>query len=146
MKVRSFILSLLVILLMAPSCVRRPSSYSRTVHPATHDTSLAGKVQMLANQVESKFKSDNYTINDIQNWAEQFTAYVLEYSLSTQNLTDAQCESIEYNLGRIAGVVYKDGVVPVMKELEEIEEGINNYEERSKKWEGAAERGFNIQR
>lgn len=175
MKEKSLVLPLLVIFLMIPSCVRRPSSYSstlpshreysadkdnyyqeaaysrnrtkstrasRAVHSVTHDTSLAGKVQRLANQVESKFKADNYTINDIKNWAEQLTAYMLEYSLSTQNLTDEQCESIEYNFGRIAGVVYKDGVMPVIKELEEIEDGIDDYEERSRKWEGAAERGF----
>lgn len=62
--------------------------------------------------------------------------------MSTQNLTDEECELIEFNLGKIAGSVYKDGVVPVMNELEMIGEGIEDYEERSKKWKGASERGF----
>ena len=29
-----------------------------------------------------------------------------------------------------------------MNEIEKIGEGVEDYEERSKKWEGAAERGF----
>lgn len=115
---------------------------SRAIHSATHDTSLPAKVQRLANQIERKFKSDSYTADDLERWANLYVEYAFEFSLYTQNLTDEQCESIEFNLGKIAGAVYKNGVVPVLNEIEKISEGIEDYEERSKKWEGAAERGF----
>lgn len=181
-RIVSIILVLSIVLVS--SCVRKPSSYSRTpanrsypsasfdddsdeyggvkstnrrkpstrnagstrasraIHSATHDTSLPTKVKRLANQIERKFRADSYTADDLDRWANLYIEYVFEYSLSTQNLTDEQCESIEFNLGRIAGAVYKDGVVPVLNELEKISEGVEDYEERSKKWQGAAERGF----
>lgn len=99
-------------------------------------------MQQLANQIERKFRADSYTADDLERWASLYLEYAFEYSISTQNLSDKQCESIEYNLGKIAGSVYKDGVVPVLNEIENIGEGLESYEERSKKWSGAAERGF----
>lgn len=127
-----------------PSESRRQGSTraERAIHSATHDRSLPSKVQRLADQIERKFKADTYTAEDLANWTSLYLEYSMAYSLSSQNLSDEQCESIEFNLGKIAGVIYKEGVIPVMDEIDEIEKGIEDYEERSKKWAGAAERGF----
>lgn len=120
----------------------RSTRASRVIHSVTHDNSLPSKVLQLANQVERKFKTDSYTADDLERWANLYVEYTMEYYLSTQNLTDEQCESIEFNLGKIAGSVYKDGIVPVINEIEKIGEGLEDYEERSQKWAGAVERGF----
>lgn len=75
-------------------------------------------------------------------WTELYAEYSVEYALSTHSLTDAECESIEFNLGKIAGRIYKDTVSPLIEEVNAIANGLEEYETRSKKWEGAAERGF----
>lgn len=122
---------------------RKSTRASRAIHSVTHDKSLPQKVQQLANQIERKMRADSYTADDLEVWMNLYVEYTMEYSLSTQNLSDEQCESIEFNLGRIAGVIYRDGIAPVLSEIKEIGEGLEDYEVRSKKWEGAGERGFN---
>ncbi len=104
--------------------------------------SLPNKVKALADKVERAYKSGRATANNLAEWAALYAEYSLEYSCSLSKLTDVQCESIEYNLGRIAGYVYRDSVTPIMEELDDINKGLEDYEERSKKWEGAAKKGF----
>ena len=163
-----YISVLVAVLLFVPSCIRQPKTYnqtmrpnpqdnpmsysrsartkstraSRSIHSATDGKSLDVRVKRLSDQIERHFKADNYSVEDLQRWGELYLSYATEYSISTQNLTDSQCESIEFYLGRIAGIIYKDGLEPVIEEVESIVEGIDNYEERSKRWRGAAERGF----
>ena len=62
----------------------------------------------------------------------------MEYTLSTSSLSGDQCESIENKFGKIAGLVCNIISDPLVEVYEEIEQ----YEERSEKWEDAAERGF----
>ena len=120
----------------------RGNRASRAIHYATHDKSLPGQVKQLADKVERRFRSGNVSADEFTEWAQEYLVLAAQYAMSTQNLSDSQCESIEYNLGRIAGIIYRDGVVPIMNEVEDINKGLEDYEERSKKWEGAAERGF----
>lgn len=159
---------LVIFVTISPSCVRQPGSghrsskaspsydirsipsrthtkstrASRAIHSAADGKALDVRVKRLSDQIERRFKADNYTYEDLQKWADLYLRYATEYSISTQNLTDSQCESIEFYLGRIAGIIYKDGLEPVIDEVESIVEGIEDYEERSKRWQGAAERGF----
>lgn len=104
--------------------------------------SLPDKVKSLVNKVERKYRSGNVTAEDLAEWTSLYAEYSIEYSLSLNKLSDSECESIEYNLGRIAGYVYRDTVIPMMEEIEEIEQGIEVYEERSQNWKGAAKMGF----
>ncbi len=103
---------------------------------------LPTKVKALADKVERAYKSGRATANNLAEWVALYTEYCLEYSCALSKLTDDQCESIEYNLGRIAGYVYKDTITPIMEELDDINKGLEDYEERSKKWDGAAKKGF----
>lgn len=161
--IRSVIL--ISIIVVFAGCVRRPSGYSthrnrRSVEEYSIEktplptrstikrqtdkiaTSLPDKVKSLANKVERAYRSRQVTAADLAEWTSLYAEYSIDYSLSLRKLSDSECESIEYNLGKIAGYVYRDTVSPVIDELEEIDKGIEDYEERSQKWKGAAKKGF----
>lgn len=145
------------IALISTSCVRRPSTRSERTHservesPRRHSGrsssnrdsgSLASRVQRLTNTIDRKSSSNSFTEKDVEEWMEKSQEYALEYIASISHLSDKECESIEYNFGKIAGILYNDQVVPLLDELEEIADGLDEYESRSEKWEGALERGF----
>lgn len=104
--------------------------------------SLPSRVQSLANQVERAYKRGRVSSKDIENWSALLIEYYMEYGMTLGSLTDQQCESIEYNVGRIAGYIYKDTVNPLLEEMEDIADDLDDYETRSKKWEGASDKGF----
>ena len=139
---RDFYLLITVVLLSA--CVGNPPSgqgSSPVRAPrmkAVGSTSLDTKVARLTSEIERKYNSQNFDENDVARWSEAIQEYFLEYTLSTSSLSDDQCESIEYNFGKIAGLVCNIISDPIAEVYEEIEQ----YEERSEKWEDAAERGF----
>ena len=162
----SRVISFSLLIIALAGCVRRPSNqmnpkqynnYDNEISSNSHylpsksdikrtTTKVAGslpvKVKALADKVERSYKLGKVSSKDLAEWVELYAEYSLEYSCSLNKLSDAQCESIEYHLGRIAGYVYRDTVSPIMEELDEINKGLENYEERSQKWHGAAQKGF----
>ncbi len=135
---------LLITIAMLSACVGNPPSGHSSTHARTTrmkavgSASLDTKVARLTSEIERKYNSQNFDENDVARWAESIQEYFLEYTLSTSSLSDDQCESIEYNFGKIAGLVCNIISDPLAEVYEEIEQ----YEERSEKWEDAAERGF----
>lgn len=104
--------------------------------------SLPAKVEALESRVERAYRRGNVTAGDLDEWVSLLTEYYMEYTLTVGSLTDSQCESIEYNFGRIAGYIYKDTVNPILDEIEDITDDLEDYDTRSEKWEGIAEKGF----
>lgn len=141
---RYFYLLITVVLLSA--CVGNPpsGSSSSSARPARVKAAgavavgLDGKVARLTAEIERKYANQSFDENDVARWTQSIQEYFLEYTLSTSSLSDEQCESIEYNFGKIAGLVCNMISDPLAAVYEEIEQ----YEERSEKWEDAAERGF----
>lgn len=118
-------------------------SYVRSRNNTRQDNlPLSTRVENLANKIERVYKRGKVTEKQLSQLVSLFSDYILEYTVSIQDLSDEQCESIEYDFGRIAGLVYKNSAEPIIDEVEEISQGLEDYERRSKKWEDAAERGF----
>lgn len=151
-----FIHLILSLCLLMTCCTRRPktlppstnrndrvSQYHRERKPQRKEQSpLATKVQKLADEVDRAYKRNRVSTDDISRWAQLYSEYYLEYTLSTHHLTDEECASVEFNFGKIAGRIYKNTITPVLKELNDISNGLEEYQQRSKKWEGAIENGF----
>lgn len=163
MKKALRLLFLAVLILCVSGCVRKPSSYTPTRHfverqsvtntPLPNKASmkrqrsavantLPSKVQALATRVERAYKRERVSAEDLAEWVNLYAGYCVEYSLSLNKLSDSECESIEYLLGRIAGYIYRDTVSPILEDLDDINEGLEGYEERSQRWRDAAKKGF----
>lgn len=110
--------------------------------PTPAKQTIAGKVQQLSNEIEKAYRRGRVSAEDLVIWARLYSEYCMEYAVSTHLLTDKECESVEFNLGKIAGRIYKDTIAPAIDELQEIADGLEEYEQRSRKWEGAMEEGF----
>lgn len=134
----------LIAVVVLSACVGNPpsGSSSYSARPArvkaVGAASLDAKVARLTAEIERKYGNQSYDEDDVVRWAQSIQEYFLEYTLSTSSLSDDQCESIEYNFGKIAGLVCNI----ISDPLEEVYEELEQYEERSEKWEDAAERGF----
>lgn len=151
-----FIHLILSLCLLMTCCIRRPETrspssdrYNRTsqnhrerMTPQKKQHPLALKVQKLADEVERAYKHNRVSTDNISRWAQLYSEYYLEYTLSTHHLTDEECASVEFNFGKIAGRIYKNTITPVLNELNDISNGLEEYQRRSKKWEGAIENGF----
>lgn len=147
MRMRLFYLALILVVTVSscignpPSSVSgRPSDRPLPERKTTKVTSskLDVRVARLASEIERKGKTWKFTEEDVTRWVEKIEEYYLEYTLSTSSLSDAQCESIEYNFGKIAGLLYN----MIAEPLEAVSDELEQYEERSERWAGAAERGF----
>ena len=154
------IIIIIIVSLLVMDCTHRPEA--RRKSPSPHGGSieypiprkttsspskgeknnLPAKIQKLEREIERAYKRNSVSAEKLLNWSQLYAEYTLEYSLSTHTLSDSECEFIEYHLGKIAGRIYNNSVAPVIDEIEQIADGLNEYETRSKKWEGAAERGF----
>ena len=104
--------------------------------------SLLSRVKALASKVGRAYRNGRVSAGDLAEWADQYLAFCTEYALSLNKLSDHECEEIEYNLGKIAGLIYRDSVAPILEEVEDISQGMEEYETRSQKWKGAAKKGF----
>lgn len=138
----------LVIVIAVTSCVGNPPSavsgrassrpYKEQNMSKIKSSRLDDKVARLASEIERKGKTWKFTEDDVARWVQNIQDYYLEYTLSTSTLSDEQCESIEYNFGKIAGLLCN----MIAEPLEAVSDELEQYEERSERWAGAAERGF----
>ena len=137
-------LYLIIAAIVLSACVGNPPSGASTSPVRTPRTKTAGtisldaKVARLTSEIERKYNNQSFDDSDVARWAESIQEYFLEYTLSTSSLSDEQCESIEFNFGKIVGLVCNI----ISDPLAEVYEEIKQYEDRSEKWEDAAERGF----
>lgn len=115
---------------------------SRPSSPKGGKNNLPARIKKLEKEIERAYKRGSVSAEKMLNWSKLYGEYTLEYSLSTHTLSDAECEFVEFHLGKIAGFIYNNSVGPVIDEVEQIANGLDEYETRSKRWEGAAERGF----
>lgn len=141
-------LGLLITLTMFISCVGTPPSGNNGSNVPTHNRQtvpsaikvghLDTRVHNLSIEIEKKYNSKNHSEEDVREWIHLIVDYIMEYATSTSTLTDKQCAAIEYDFGKIAGLMCNMVSDPIEAFGQELEE----YASRRENWDDAAENGF----
>jgi len=139
-------LTFLMAFMLLTSCLGNPPSNNNDGN--TPDTrkemqikstgTLDERVSSLASAIEKEYSAKTYDETDLTYWTHTILDFSIEYAASISELSDTQCASIEYNFGRIAGMMCN----MVSEPLETFSKELEDFLRRREGWENEAERGF----